>query len=124
MVRRSTTDLPPTSSLVAISQISPLSETARPTLNQSQGKYFLGSNMRKNSLRQEAKRYLTTDHRGSPRARKFRYHVIMQMIDDLFIISEIPANWKALNNQHIEQLVKRCVNLKAVRLSLDLRTMV
>jgi hypothetical protein len=92
---------------VAINQVSPLSETARPTLNQSQGKYFLGSNMRKNSLRQEAKRYLTSDHRGSPRARKFRYHVIMQMIDNLFSISEMPSNWKALNNQHIEQLVKR-----------------
>jgi hypothetical protein len=65
---------------------------------------FFGWIMRKNSLRKSANRYLRTDHRGSPRSRKFRYYVIHNLIKELFTIGNAPSHWKALTNQHLEQL--------------------
>ncbi len=61
--------------------------------------------MRKHSLRQEANIYLTS-HRGSPRARKYRGYVILKMINDLFITGKVPPHWNAVNNTHIQLLIR------------------
>ena len=62
--------------------------------------------MRKYSLRQTANRYLKTDNRGNFRNKKHRSFVIHKVIDDLFIIGNIPSSWKALKANHIQQLVQ------------------
>lgn len=62
--------------------------------------------MRKYSLRQTANRYLKMDNRGSFKDKKHRAFVIHKMIDDLFLIGQVPQSWKALEKHHIEQLVQ------------------
>ncbi|MBP6917621.1 MAG: hypothetical protein KBB94_01735 [Legionellaceae bacterium] len=62
--------------------------------------------MRKYSLRQTANRYLKTDNRGSFKNKKHRTFVIHKMIDDLFIIGNVPSCWNALKIAHIQQLVQ------------------
>lgn len=62
--------------------------------------------MRKQSLRQIANRYLKMDNRGSFRDKKQRAFVIHKMIDDLFIVGEIPPTWWNMNNLHIRKLVQ------------------
>lgn len=70
--------------------------------------------MRKYSLRQTANRYLKMDHRGSFKDKQHRAFVIHKMIDDLFVIGQVPVSWQAVEKHHIEQLVqhwrKRCIN--------------
>lgn len=70
--------------------------------------------MRKYSLRQTANRYLKMDHRGSFKDKKHRAFVIHKMIDDLFVIGQVPVSWQALEKRHIEQLIqhwqKRSIN--------------
>lgn len=62
--------------------------------------------MRKYSLRQTANRYLKTDNRGSFRNKKHRAFVIHKVIDDLFVIGNVPASWKTLKIDHMQQLVQ------------------
>ncbi|HAT1762252.1 TPA: integrase [Legionella pneumophila] len=62
--------------------------------------------MRKYSLRQTANRYLKMDNRGSFKDKKHRAFVIHKMIDDLFVIGQVPQSWQALEKHHIEQLVQ------------------
>lgn len=62
--------------------------------------------MRKYSLRQTANRYLKTDNRGSCKDKKHRAFVIHKTIDDLFIIGNLPASWRSLKTDHIQQLVQ------------------
>lgn len=62
--------------------------------------------MRKYSLRQTANRYLKTDNRGSFRNKKHRAFVIHKVIDDLFVIGNVPASWKVLKITHIQQLIE------------------
>lgn len=61
--------------------------------------------MRKYSLRQTTNRHLKTDNRGRIRDKKHRAFVIHKMIDDLFIIGNVPASWKMLKTVHLHQLV-------------------
>lgn len=60
--------------------------------------------MRKQSLRQTANKYLNTDNRGNFKERKRRSYVIHKMIDDLFIIGEIPHKWQAIKPEHFQKL--------------------
>ena len=62
--------------------------------------------MRKQSLRQTANRFLNTDNRGCFRERKRRSYVIHKMIDDLFIVGDVPAKWQAIKPAHIQKLVE------------------
>jgi hypothetical protein len=62
--------------------------------------------MRKQSLRQTANRYLQTDNRGSFKDKKHGAFVIYKMIDDLFLIGDIPQSWHALKKHHIEKLIE------------------
>ena len=62
--------------------------------------------MRKYSLRQTANRYLKTDNRGNLKNKQHRAFVIHKMIDDLFIIGNVPSSWKMLKTAHIQQLVR------------------
>ncbi len=62
--------------------------------------------MRKNALRQTANRYLKTDNRGNARHKKHRAFVIHKMINDLFVIGNVPLSWQSLKTLHIQQLVQ------------------
>lgn len=62
--------------------------------------------MRKQSLRQTASRYLQTDIRGSFKDKKHCAFVIHKMIDDLFIIGDVPQSWHVLKKYHIEKLIE------------------
>ena len=62
--------------------------------------------MRKQSLRQTANRFLNTDNRGCFKERKRRSYVIHKMIDDLFIVGDVPPKWQALQPVHIQKLVE------------------
>lgn len=61
--------------------------------------------MRKQALRQTANKLLCTDRRGKYQDRKHRTYVIHKMIDDLFAIQLVPPSWKAMEANHIHQLV-------------------
>ncbi|QBR84700.1 integrase [Legionella israelensis] len=61
--------------------------------------------MRKQTLRQTANRYFKLDNRGSFKSKKQRAHVIHKMIDDLYIIGDVPSSWQALKPTHIHQLI-------------------
>ncbi|HHT9843840.1 TPA: hypothetical protein ACT9I4_001956 [Legionella pneumophila] len=61
--------------------------------------------MRKQSLRQTANRFLNTDNRGCFKERKRRSYVIHKMIDDLFIVGDVPPKWLAIKPVHIQKLV-------------------
>jgi len=62
--------------------------------------------MRKQSLRQTANRYLRMDNRGQFKEKQHRAFVIHKLIDDLFIIGDIPTSWDALKTSHIQSLVE------------------
>lgn len=62
--------------------------------------------MRKHSLRQMANRFLQTDNTGSPLERQHRNYIIHKMIEDLFIIGDVPARWETLTADHIQKLIK------------------
>lgn len=62
--------------------------------------------MRKQSLRQTAKRFLNTDNRGSFKERKRRSYVIHKMIDDFFIVGNVPPKWQAIKPIHIQELIE------------------
>ncbi|WP_133131461.1 phage integrase N-terminal domain-containing protein [Legionella yabuuchiae] len=62
--------------------------------------------MRKQSLRQTANRFLSTDNRGCFKERKRRSYVIHKMIDDLFVVGDVPPKWQALKPVHIQKLVE------------------
>ena len=62
--------------------------------------------MRKYSLRQTTNRYLKTDNRGSFRNKKHRAVIIHKVVDDLFIIGNVPASWKTLRTEHMHELVQ------------------
>ena len=68
--------------------------------------------MRINSLRQAANRYLKSDRRGKYVVRKHHAFVIHKMIDDLFVIGQVPVSWQALQTQHIHLLVQHWQNRK------------
>ena len=61
--------------------------------------------MRKNQLRQEANIYLHTNRRGPYRHRLHRRFVIHKVINDLFVIKDIPPKWHALNQIQMQKLV-------------------
>ena len=61
--------------------------------------------MRKQSLRQTANRYLKTDNHGSFKDKKQRAFIIHKMINDLFLIGDIPHGWHFLKKHHIEKLI-------------------
>lgn len=62
--------------------------------------------MRKNTLRKTAHQYLKMNRTGSIRDKKQREHVIHKLINDLFIIKNVPSDWKALTLYHFQQLTK------------------
>ena len=62
--------------------------------------------MRKQSLRQTANRYLQTDNRGSFKDKKHCAFVIRKMIDDLFLMGDVPQSWHVLKKHHIEKLIE------------------
>lgn len=62
--------------------------------------------MRKQSLRQTANRYLQTDNRGSFKDKKHCTFVIHKMIDDLFLIGDVPPSWHVLKRHHIVKLIE------------------
>ncbi|HAT9492080.1 TPA: integrase [Legionella pneumophila subsp. pneumophila] len=61
--------------------------------------------MRKQSLRQTANRFLNSDNRGCFKERKRRSYVIHKMIDDLFIVGDVPPTWQSIKPIHIQKLV-------------------
>lgn len=62
--------------------------------------------MRKQSLRQTANRYLKTDNRGSFKDKKHRAFVIHKMIDDLFMVGDVPSSWHTMNSLHLQNLMQ------------------
>lgn len=62
--------------------------------------------MRKHSLRQTANVYLQTDNRGTMDEKKRRRQVIHNMIDDLFLIGDVPAKWQSLTADHLKKLIR------------------
>jgi hypothetical protein len=68
--------------------------------------------MRKQSLRQTANRYLKMDNRGSFKDKQHRAFVIHKMIDDLFIVGDVPRSWHTLKALHIQKLVQHWQRLK------------
>lgn len=62
--------------------------------------------MRKQSLRQTANRYLKMDNRGSFKDKKHRAFVIHKMIDDLFVVGDVPTSWRTLKSLHIQKLIQ------------------
>lgn len=61
--------------------------------------------MRKQTLRHTANRYFKLDNRGSFKNKKQRAYVIHKMIDDLYIIGDVPSSWHALQPTHIQRLI-------------------
>ncbi len=68
--------------------------------------------MRQQSLRQTANRYLKTDNRGSFKEKQHRAYVIHKVIDDLFLVGDVPASWPRLKSLHIQKLVGHWEQLK------------
>ena len=68
--------------------------------------------MRKQSLRQTANLYLKMDNRGSFKDKQHRAFVIHKMIDDLFIVGDVPRSWHTLKALHIHKLVQHWQRLK------------
>lgn len=68
--------------------------------------------MRKYSLRQTANQYLKLSNQGSYKIKKQRAYVIRKMIDDLYIIGDVPSSWKNLQTRHIYQLIAHWKNSK------------
>ncbi|HEM7104434.1 TPA: integrase [Legionella pneumophila] len=62
--------------------------------------------MRTQSLRQFANRYIKLDRQGKYLYRKHRAYVIRKMIDDLFVIRQVPPSWQALQSEQIHKLVR------------------
>ena len=62
--------------------------------------------MRKNTLRQFANNPLATDPSGSHRDRKHRSFVINKVMNDLFKMGQCPPHWHALNQGHVQALVR------------------
>ncbi|QDP71545.1 integrase [Legionella israelensis] len=62
--------------------------------------------MRTQSLRQFANRQIKMDRQGKFQYRKHRAYVIHKMIDDLFVIRQVPPSWQALKPDHIYKLVQ------------------
>ncbi|MBA2649178.1 MAG: integrase [Legionella sp.] len=62
--------------------------------------------MRKQSLRQTANRYLKMDNRGSFKDKKQSAFIIHKLIDDLFLIGDVPHAWHFLKKYHIEKLIE------------------
>lgn len=62
--------------------------------------------MRKHSLRQTANRYLKTDNQGSFKDKQHRAFVIHKMMDDLFIVGDVPTSWHGLQARHMQQLIQ------------------
>lgn len=62
--------------------------------------------MRKNTLRKTAHQYLKMNRTGSIKEKKQREHVIHKLINDLFIIKNVPLDWQALTQHHFQQLKK------------------
>lgn len=61
--------------------------------------------MRKQSLRQTANRYLQMDNRGSFKDKQHRAFVVHKLIDDLFIVGDVPSSWQRLTALHVQKLV-------------------
>jgi len=61
--------------------------------------------MRKQSLRQTANRYLQMDNRGSFKDKQHRAYVVHKLIDDLFIVGDVPSSWQCLTSLHIQKLI-------------------
>lgn len=68
--------------------------------------------MRKYSLRQTANQYLKLGNQGSYKIKKQRAYVIRKMIDDLYILGDVPSSWKNIQAHHIHQLVTHWKNSK------------
>ncbi|HAT2040426.1 TPA: integrase [Legionella pneumophila] len=62
--------------------------------------------MRTQSLRQFANRQIKQDRQGKYLYRKHRAYVIHKMIDDLFVIRQVPPSWQALQSEQIHKLVR------------------
>ncbi len=62
--------------------------------------------MRRQSLRQFANRQIKLDRQGKYLYRKHRAYVIRKMIDDLFVIRQVPPSWQALQSEQVRKLVR------------------
>ncbi|HAT4456158.1 integrase [Legionella pneumophila serogroup 1] len=62
--------------------------------------------MRTQSLRQFANRQIKQDRQGKYLYRKHRAYVIHKMIDDLFVIRQMPPSWQALQSEQVHKLVR------------------
>lgn len=62
--------------------------------------------MRTQSLRQFANRQIKMDRQGKYLYRKHRAYVIHKMIDDLFVIRQVPPSWQVLQSEQIHKLVR------------------
>ncbi|RUR12663.1 integrase [Legionella septentrionalis] len=62
--------------------------------------------MRTQSLRQFANRQIKLDRQGKYLYRKHRAYVIRKMIDDLFVIRQVPPSWQALQSEQVHKLVR------------------
>lgn len=62
--------------------------------------------MRTQSLRQFANRLIKMDRQGKYIYRKHRAYVIHKMIDDLFVIRQVPPSWQSLQSEQVQKLVR------------------
>lgn len=62
--------------------------------------------MRKHSLRQTVNQYLTDNRSGCTRDKNQRRHVLHKLIDDLYMVGNVPPTWKHLKTEHISQVIK------------------
>ncbi|CDZ77213.1 hypothetical protein BN59_01495 [Legionella massiliensis] len=68
--------------------------------------------MRTQSLREFANREIKMDRQGKYLYRKHRAYVIRKMIDDLFVIRQVPPTWQALTSEQVFKLVRHWINQK------------
>lgn len=62
--------------------------------------------MRTQSLRQFANLQIKQDRQGKYLYRKHRAYIIHKMIDDLYVIRQIPPSWQALQSEQVHKLVR------------------
>jgi len=62
--------------------------------------------MQKKSLRQTANHYIQNNRSGCLRDKKQRHYVIHKVIDDLFMLGNVPQAWEALKSEDFHKLVR------------------
>ncbi len=62
--------------------------------------------MRKQTLRQTVNQYLADNRSGCERDKNHRRHVLHKLINDLYIIGQVPTTWKHFKSEQLTQVIK------------------